>query len=85
MPVEDYDVHPLTKHDNPIAGCHSKNMTEDGYYVAVRQYTPSGEYYMKLQWVEHKMSRKCRQTLHLPECEGCTAEKDVEYIERWTK
>jgi hypothetical protein len=32
--------------------------------------------------IPHAMSHLCRQISPLPECEGCTAEKDHEYINR---
>lgn len=32
--------------------------------------------------VAHTMSHLCRQIHPLPECEGCTAEKDMDYIEK---
>lgn len=35
--------------------------------------------------VPHAMSYLCRQIHPLPECAGCTAEKDVEYIEKMRK
>ena len=35
---------------------------------------------MKL--ITHTASTKCRQILALPECEGCSAEKDHEYINK---
>lgn len=32
--------------------------------------------------IPHTMSHLCRQIHPLPECEGCTAEKDMDYIEK---
>jgi len=32
--------------------------------------------------IPHDMSYLCRQIHPLPECEGCTAEKDMDYIEK---
>jgi hypothetical protein len=32
--------------------------------------------------IPHTMSHLCRQIHPLPECEGCTAEKDMDYINK---
>lgn len=84
MPVEDTPVHPKTKHDRPMAGCYNAGPPRAGYWVLTRRWCPVDEAYdLAPEFVEHRMSTKCRQTLQLPECEGCTADKDVEYIEKW--
>ncbi len=81
-PVLDHPIHDKVKHDKPPAGCRDRVQMEDGYYVLVRDYLHDGRYEFKDQWIPHTMSTQCRQINNLPECEGCTAEKDVEYIER---
>ena len=86
MPVDDHPVHPRTiQGAGAQYGCHSDkrpNGMAAGYYAETRVYTPDGMFSKKLVWIPHNMSTKCRQINNLPECEGCTAEKDVEYIER---
>lgn len=82
MPVLDHPVSDKVKHDKPPAGCYSRMQMEDGYYVLVRDYLHDGRYEFRDQWIPHTMSTQCRQISNLPECEGCTAEKDVEYLEQ---
>ena len=82
MPVVDHAVHPLTQHPKVISGCYSRKGMKPGYWCYVRQYLVDGRYELVDTWIPHTMSTKCRQINNLPECEGCTAEKDVAYIER---
>lgn len=82
MPVLDHPIHDKVKHDKPPSGCFNRRWMQDSYFVLVRKYDDLGRYKLVSQKVEHTMSTKCRQINNLPECEGCTAEKDVEYIER---
>jgi hypothetical protein len=39
----------------------------------------------KMTWTPHTLSTDCRQTTELPECLGCLAPKDWEYINRMRK
>lgn len=86
MPVDDHPVHPHGQRSAPLAGCHSKPRTVPPLQVWDTVYIDNPDRSFsripKAVWVEHTMSTKCRQVATLPECEGCTAEKDVEYIER---
>lgn len=84
MPVEDHPISDKVRHTKHPAGCYNSGPPDDGYYAKDRKYTSDGRWFNELVWIPHKMSTKCRQTLQLPECDGCTAEKDVEYIERMT-
>ena len=66
------------------SGCHSRH----GYqrklgYIGRDGYTEDGR--VNWVWVPDVLSEHCRQTLfaELPFCEGCTREKDVEYLEKW--
>lgn len=86
-PVEDHEVHESVKRDRPSAGCFNRTglaagrWMQDGWIDG-----PSGKPYMpNWVWREHTMSTACRQIHDLPECEGCTAPKDVEYIEKMRK
>jgi hypothetical protein len=79
MPVEDTKAHPSTVRTAYRAGCHSRKGFVKGY-MAQDGWNYDGTRRMKV--VPHTMSIACRQILPLPECEGCTAEKDHEYIEK---
>ena len=82
MPVVDHAVHPLTQHSKVISGCYNRKGMKHGYWCYVRQYFDDGNFMMTYEYIPHTMSTKCRQINNLPECEGCTAEKDVAYIEQ---
>lgn len=79
MAVEDTPVHESGKRDKPRAGCFDRQpfahqrCVQDGWL-------PDGRRRMVL--LLHTASTKCRQILDLPECEGCSAEKDHEYINK---
>lgn len=60
-------------------GCYDKPRECTGY-LAKNGVSSDGRF--KFIWIAHTMSVKCRQMDNLPECEGCMAEKDHEYIER---
>lgn len=87
MPVLDHPVSDKVKHDKPPAGCYSRRdfSRKDGYWHYGRTYFPDGNFMMEYTFVIDEMSRKCRQIANLPECEGCTAEKDMEYLEQMRK
>lgn len=86
MPVDDYPVHPHGQRSVPLAGCYNKPRTVPPLQVwdidTVRNPDGSFSRIPKVRWIEHTMSTKCRQIVVLPECEGCTSEKDEEYIEK---
>lgn len=88
-PVEDHPVHASGRiGPGHRAKCHGRTGMADGYWARGGMLlgpsgTPTGVYSMV--WVDHTMSTQCRQILDLPECEGCTAPKDVEYIKRMRK
>lgn len=85
MPVEDNNPHPTTvRSADHRASCFNQPRptgdsgywTQDGWEIGINNTHPH------MVWVPFTMSRGCRQLLPLPECEGCDAEKDMEYIER---
>lgn len=73
MPVEDHPVHDSVKRTQPRAGCYNRTGFAPGRWVM--------DGTLK-RWLPHTASKKCRQILALPECEGCVAPKDHEYIEK---
>ena len=86
MPVDDHPVHPHGQRSTYRAGCYNRKEVplDSGFWVQDGWITTdSGQpYQAKFVWVSFKMSTKCRQINVLPECEGCTAPKDKEYLER---
>lgn len=54
--------------------CYDNPKRSPGYYVMVRDYQPSGEFSMRLQYFEDKGSIGCHLG-DLPECAGCPVEK----------
>ena len=82
MPVDDHEVHARVIHEKPPAGCYSRQDFKPAYFVIERYYFDDGTYEMRGTWIPHMMSTRCRQDMPLPECEGCTADKDVEYLEK---
>ena len=88
MPVEDHAVSEMVKLPaNHRAWCHSKPripkkvLVQDGYKIS----KADGNDLLMLpvfRYIDNAMSPNCRQIDPLPECEGCTAEKDNEYIEK---
>lgn len=93
MPVDDVVVHEKTKVGADYrSGCHSMygNQRVSGYWAkdGFRFDELSESELVSTQrwiWVEDTSSQHCRQTLYasLPFCEGCTREKDTEYLEKW--
>lgn len=79
MPVENTKAHPSTVRTAYRAGCHSRKGFVKGY-MAQDGWWENGK--RRMVFVPNTMSRACRQIHPLPECEGCTAEKDHEYIEK---
>ena len=82
MPVEDHDVHESTQHDKPPSGCYNRTGMKNAYFMLQRYYNPDGSYELGGVWVMHNMSKTCRQVNDLPECVGCVAGKDTDYIRR---
>lgn len=78
-PVEDHPVHPSVQRDRPEAGCFNREAFDPFYYVQ-DGWTVDGRRHMIK--VRHRLSTLCRQTLALPECEGCQVPKDVKYIKK---
>lgn len=87
MPVADHEVHDKVKHDKPTAGCFNRRPLDrkHGYWVYVRKYFTDGNFMMNYEYIEDKLSKTCRQVLPLPECEGCTSEKDEKYLDESIK
>ncbi len=87
-PVDDVPVHPRTRHDKVVAGCHSSAPPKSHYFVLERQYTHEGRYHLEDRWIEHRMSLTCRKIgrkfngawVPLGECMGGTSPKDEAYI-----
>lgn len=84
MPVEDTDAHPLTVREKYKAGCHSRKPRTLAFYTVQDGWTDDGRRRMIIIPAD-ALSTKCRQIKMLPECEGCTSEKDIEYINKMTK
>lgn len=90
MPVLDHPTHAaVIKPVGRKYGCHSRTGFADGFWakdgvmvVDVLRDTPITGY--KMTHIKHTMSRACRYDGMDadPSCEGCTAEKDREYLER---
>ncbi len=60
-------------------GCYNQPRPTDksGYYALTREYLPTGEYYLKIQWIHFAMSEQCMNDFRHPhpECEGCQHER----------
>lgn len=60
-------------------GCYNQPRPTDksGYYALTREYLPTGEYYLKNQWIPFVMSKECMNDFRhpYPECEGCQHER----------
>jgi len=83
MPVEDHEVYVHGKRaEGHRAGCYNRTGFNPGFWAQDGWEEDSGSLmaHPHWVWVPYIMSTKCRQINDLPECEGCTAEKDVEYI-----
>lgn len=85
MAVENTPVHESGKRTKFRAGCYNRKCLGGGYWakdglLLDHSAGTTGRYLMK--WISHTASTKCRQILDLPECEGCSTEKDHEYINR---
>lgn len=86
MAVEDTPVHESGKRSiGHHPGCYNRTGFSRSYWVKdglVLDHSAgtTGRYLMK--GIPHTASTKCRQILDLPECEGCSTEKDHEYINR---
>lgn len=79
MAVEDTPIHESGKRTRPRAGCFDRQPFSEVRWVQDGWLTDGGRFLIKLH---HTASTKCRQILDLPECEGCSAEKDHEYINK---
>jgi len=79
MPVEDTPVHPHGVRQNHKASCFNgqppteQDLVQDGWLAGGGR---------RMILIENSASKKCRQMLDLPECEGCTYPKDHEYINK---
>lgn len=77
MPVEDTPVHPHgIRSSEHRASCHNKPRERSGYWAR----NGWGWLGPKWVWIKDTSSVNCRQITELPECQGCTAPKDHEYI-----
>jgi len=92
MPVADHPVHPHgVRPAGHKAGCHNRTGLTRGYWARdgldMQTDVESGVTYaiQKMTWTPHTLSTDCRQTTELPECLGCLAPKDWEYINRMRK
>lgn len=85
MPADNqYDVvHDLTK-GGLYYGCHSKPRKHHGYIAPDRVYSGM-TFRNSYTFIKNEMSNKCRN-FYLwdldPKCDGCTVERDVDYMER---
>lgn len=80
MPVEDHPVHPHgVRSSDHRASCFDKPRVREDCWVQDGWF-PDGRRFMVR--IEDTGSFGCRQILDLPECAGCTAEKDLEYINK---
>ena len=85
MPVEDHEVHESTKRDSTSRyGCHNKPKKGGGYWAIDRTYRSDGTFFLHNVFIPHAMSIKCRFDMSEtdPQCQGCTVEKDTEYLDR---
>lgn len=82
MPVVDTPVHPKTSHTDLRSERCQKAVRKEGYFVLTRHYFEDGRYELRNEFVPDNLSEHCRQINLLPECVGCKATKDVEYIDR---
>ncbi len=86
MPVEDTPVHPhgiRSAGHRPLCYNAPRSSPQSGYWgrdglLLDHSAGTTGVFLMK--WIPHTLSIGCRQITDLPECEGCTAEKDHAYI-----
>lgn len=88
MPVEDHPVHDKVKRDSSFRyGCHNNPKKASGYWAIDRTYRSDGTFFLHNVFIPHTMSIKCRFDMYNndPQCEGCTVEKDTEYLERMSK
>lgn len=84
MPVEDHPIHPHgVRNADYHPWCYNKPRTRTSYWVR-NGWLDVGTEHSSPCWVlvEDTSSVNCRQILDLPECSGCTAEKDHEYINK---
>ena len=73
MPVIDHPVHEKTVAGSH-SGCHNRPEFKRGYYAQVRRYVgTSGEFFMDIEFVPHRMSTECRHDMSLtdPRCGDC--------------
>ena len=88
MPVDDHPIHHSTIKTDFRAGCYNRPPASDGYWVPTRLYRPDGSFVMSEKYITHTLTRICRQVGRkvngvwedLPECVGCTAQRDWQYI-----
>ena len=84
MPVEDHFIHPSTViNSSHRPGCYNKSRERTGYWVQ-DGWDHSHWPVSTPMWVFIKDtgSLGCRQIVDLPECSGCTSQKDHAYIEK---
>lgn len=86
MPVEDTPVHPHgIRTVDHRATCYNKPRERGGYWAkdGLRLDHSAGTIGVyNVVWVVDTSSVNCRQMLDLPECVGCTVEKDHDYINK---
>lgn len=81
MPVEDTPVHPHgQRKEGYRAGCYNRAGYAEGYWAFNREYVKDVIPVDVLVWIPNNHSKMCRQINDLPECKGCNAVKDVDYI-----
>lgn len=83
MPVEDHPIHKHGKRQSGHrAGCWNKPRTVPPARICDDAIMLPGRVIRINVGIPHTMSHLCRQIHPLPECEGCTAEKDMYYINK---
>lgn len=83
MPVEDHPIHKHGKRQSGHrAGCWNKPRTVPPARICDDAIMLPGRVIRINVGIPHTMSHLCRQIHPLPECEGCTAEKDMDYINK---
>lgn len=83
MPVEDHPIHKHGKRQSGHrAGCWNKPRTVPQARICDDAIMLPGRVIRINVGIPHTMSHLCRQIHPLPECEGCTAEKDMDYINK---
>lgn len=79
VPVDDHPVHEKTKITSDFRyGCHNHKPYAKGYYAPDREYRPDGTYYLRLVFIPHTMSARCKYDLNKNDsaCKGCRHKTD---------